>query len=93
MRISCIVSNALPVLLYFLLQAINRLQLRNKLTESEARLRLSSQPHNSDYIDQSHVVFCSAWDVAYTRKQVDRAYCELLNRVHGDTTLPNQDKL
>lgn len=74
-------------------EAINRLQLRNKLTESEARLRLSSQPHNSDYIDQSHVVFCSAWDVAYTRKQVDRAYCELLNRVHGDTTLPSQNKL
>ncbi|KAI5751570.1 hypothetical protein M8J77_008759 [Diaphorina citri] len=74
-------------------EAIKRLQSRNNLTESEARLRLSSQPLNSEYVAEANVVLSSAWDVSHTRRQVDRAYQELLARLPGTAkvaTMPSQ---
>uniref|UniRef100_A0A8D8S0P4 Bifunctional coenzyme A synthase n=1 Tax=Cacopsylla melanoneura TaxID=428564 RepID=A0A8D8S0P4_9HEMI len=62
-------------------EAIKRIQERNGLSEADAKLRLSSQPPNSEYVSSAHVLLSSTWDVSHTRRQVDRAYRELQDRL------------
>lgn len=54
---------------------------RNKLTIEQANNRIDSQPANTFYVENSHVVFCTLWAVEYTREQVVRAWGLLQNRI------------
>ncbi|KAJ8941748.1 hypothetical protein NQ314_010285 [Rhamnusium bicolor] len=60
-------------------EAINRLILRNALTEEQAKNRLDSQSPNTYYVKHANVVFCPLWPPEYTKQQVDRAW-ELLQK-------------
>ena len=53
--------------------------IKNSKSEEEARQRLSNQISNQKYVNEANVVFCSKWEVAYTRKQVDKAWNHLLH--------------
>ena len=57
--------------------AVQRIMERDHKTEEEARQRLTSQVSNQSYVDEANVVFCSKWEVAYTRKQVEKAWTYL----------------
>ena len=57
--------------------AVQRIMQRDSKSEEEARQRLSNQVSNQDYVNEANVVFCSKWEVAYTRKQVDKAWTHL----------------
>ena len=57
--------------------AVKRIMERDRKSEDEAQKRLSSQFSNQKYVDNANVVFCSKWEVSYTRKQVDRAWMYL----------------
>lgn len=62
-------------------EATHRLKTRNGLTEDQAQHRIASQPSNQTYVEAANVVFCSLWDVEYTRSQVDRAWSLLQDRL------------
>nr|XP_022907946.1 bifunctional coenzyme A synthase-like isoform X1 [Onthophagus taurus] len=62
-------------------EAIKRLQSRNNLSVDEAKSRLDAQMSNRDYVKASHVVFCTLWEVEYTRQQVDKAWGLLMGRM------------
>lgn len=66
---------------FLFLQAVKRLRTRNKLSVEEAQLRLNSQPKNQEYVTHSNVVFCTLWQPAYTRKQVEKAWKLLQERL------------
>lgn len=51
------------------------------LNEEQAKARLDSLPPNKYYVDRANVVFCSLWDVEYTRLQVVKAFELLKNRM------------
>lgn len=55
--------------------------LRNGLTEEQAKARLDAQPKNKVYVEAANVVFCSLWDVDYTRYQVEQAWNLLQTRL------------
>ncbi|XP_030751952.1 bifunctional coenzyme A synthase-like [Sitophilus oryzae] len=55
-------------------EAIDRLVKRNNLTEDQAKLRIEAQPTNSEYINNTNVVFSPQWEVEYTKVQVHRAW-------------------
>ncbi|XP_050294400.1 bifunctional coenzyme A synthase-like isoform X2 [Anthonomus grandis grandis] len=63
------------------LEAINRLKTRNNLTEEQAKSRLSSQITNKEYIKSANVVFCTLWEVEYTKIQVLKAWKLLQQRL------------
>ena len=54
--------------------AVERIIDRDGKSEDEARQRLSSQTSNKTYVDEANIVFCSKWEISYTRKQVDKAW-------------------
>lgn len=54
-------------------EAIRRIVERDGKTEAEAAKRLDSQMSNRELISKCHVVFCSKWEVDFTRSQVDKA--------------------
>ncbi|KAK7598241.1 hypothetical protein V9T40_006476 [Parthenolecanium corni] len=62
-------------------EAVKRLRTRNKLSVEEAQLRLNSQPKNQEYVTHSNVVFCTLWQPTYTRKQVEKAWKLLQERL------------
>lgn len=66
---------------FLFLQAVKRLRTRNKLSVEEAQLRLNSQPKNQEYVTHSNVVFCTLWQPTYTRKQVEKAWKLLQERL------------
>ena len=49
--------------------AVKRIMERDQKSEVEAQKRLSSQLSNQKYVNDANVVFCSKWEVSYTRKQ------------------------
>ena len=57
--------------------AVRRIMERDGKSEDEAKKRLSSQISNQKYVNEANVVFCSKWEVSYTRKQVDIAWRHL----------------
>ena len=59
--------------------AIQRIMERDSKSEEDARRRLSTQIPNQKYVDEASVVFCSKWEIAYTRKQVDTAWNHLVH--------------
>jgi len=75
-------------------EAVARLTVRNGLSEEQAQARLSSQLSNSERCVKADVVFCSQWDVEYTRQQADRAWVDVLNRVqYFNTCSVNKDAI
>ena len=54
--------------------AVGRIMDRDKKSEDDARKRLTSQCSNQKYVNEANIVFCSKWEVSYTRKQVDKAW-------------------
>ena len=59
--------------------AMQRIMERDSKSEEDARRRLSTQIPNQKYVDEANVVFCSKWEIAYTRKQVDNAWTHLVH--------------
>ena len=63
--------------------AIRRIIERDGKSEDDAKKRLSSQISNEKYVSEANVVFCSKWEVSYTRKQVDKAWRHLNEKYLG----------
>nr|XP_040565271.1 bifunctional coenzyme A synthase-like isoform X1 [Lepeophtheirus salmonis] len=61
-------------------EAVKRIVQRDGKTEEEAGRRIDSQLTNKKLVSHAHVVFCSLWDVSFTRKQVSKAIDRLLNK-------------
>ena len=64
--------------------AMQRIMERDGKSEDEARQRLSSQTSNQKYVDEANIVFCSKWEILYTRKQVDKAWKYLQQTYLGE---------
>ncbi|XP_060521985.1 bifunctional coenzyme A synthase [Cylas formicarius] len=62
-------------------EAIRRLISRNNLNESEAKKRLDALPPNTEYVRHAHVVFCTLWQIEYTKLQVIKAWNLLQARI------------
>ncbi|CAI5439833.1 unnamed protein product [Caenorhabditis angaria] len=62
-------------------ETIQRVMNRDKISEEQARARMSAQISNKERIDASQIVFCSIWSYETTREQVDRAVKALLKRI------------
>lgn len=62
-------------------EQIKRVIDRNHLSQKEAEDRVSIQLSNVSRLQQSHVAFCSLWDLSVTRSQVDRAVRDLHQRL------------
>ena len=58
-------------------EAIKRLIARNNFSEEQAVARIESQLSNRKYVEAANVVFCTLWEVEFTKMQVKRAW-ELL---------------
>ncbi|XP_074835250.1 bifunctional coenzyme A synthase isoform X2 [Carettochelys insculpta] len=65
-------------------EALRRIVARDGLSEEAARSRLQSQPNNSQRMRQSHVVLCTLWEPEITRKQVEKAWALLQQRISQD---------
>ena len=61
-------------------EAIKRLYERNKLSEDEARKRISVQMSNVDRIKHANVLFSTLWEREFTKLQVMRAWKMLSER-------------
>lgn len=62
-------------------EAVKRQVQSRGLSEEEAKERVNSQIDNLTRVQQSNVVFCSAWEVEFTRQQVDKCVKELRKRL------------
>ncbi|XP_062451319.1 bifunctional coenzyme A synthase [Rhea pennata] len=65
-------------------EALKRIMDRDGLSEEAAQNRLQSQMTNSRRVEQSHVVLCTLWEPAVTRKQVEKAWALLQERMSQD---------
>ncbi|XP_012273059.1 bifunctional coenzyme A synthase [Orussus abietinus] len=55
-------------------EAVKRVIERNALTEEEARLRIKSQPTNTEQINEAHVVISTLWSHEFTQQQIQKAW-------------------
>ncbi|XP_035203356.1 bifunctional coenzyme A synthase isoform X1 [Oxyura jamaicensis] len=62
-------------------EAVKRIVARDGLSEEAARSRLRSQMSNSQRVEQSQVVLCTLWEPDVTRKQVEKAWDLLQQRM------------
>ncbi|KAM6399296.1 bifunctional coenzyme A synthase [Rhynochetos jubatus] len=62
-------------------EAVKRIMARDGLSEEAARSRLRSQMTNSQRVEQAHVVLCTLWEPDVTRKQVEKAWDLLQQRL------------
>ncbi|XP_038024776.1 bifunctional coenzyme A synthase [Anas platyrhynchos] len=62
-------------------EAVKRIMDRDGLSEGAARSRLRSQMSNSQRVEQSQVVLCTLWEPEITRKQVEKAWALLQQRL------------
>ncbi|KAM6312152.1 bifunctional coenzyme A synthase [Podargus strigoides] len=62
-------------------EAVKRIMARDGLSEEAARSRLRSQMTNSQRVEQSQVVLCTLWEPDVTRKQVEKAWDLLQQRL------------
>ncbi|XP_071584482.1 bifunctional coenzyme A synthase [Heliangelus exortis] len=62
-------------------EAVRRIMARDGLSEEAARSRLRSQMSNSQRVEQSQVVLSTLWEPEVTRKQVERAWDLLQQRL------------
>ncbi|XP_065605220.1 bifunctional coenzyme A synthase [Cyrtonyx montezumae] len=60
-------------------EAVKRIVSRDGLSEEAARSRLRSQMSDSRRVQQAHVVLCTLWEPEVTRRQVEKAW-ELLQQ-------------
>ncbi|XP_057270115.1 bifunctional coenzyme A synthase [Pezoporus wallicus] len=60
-------------------EAVRRVMARDGLSEEAARSRLRSQMSNGQRVERAHVVLCTLWEPDITRKQVEKAW-ELLQQ-------------
>ncbi|KAM6333865.1 bifunctional coenzyme A synthase [Alca torda] len=65
-------------------EAVKRIMARDGLSEEAARGRLRSQMTNSQRVEQSQVVLCTLWEPDVTRKQVEKAWDLLQQRLSLD---------
>ncbi|XP_064895375.1 bifunctional coenzyme A synthase isoform X1 [Columba livia] len=65
-------------------EAVKRIMARDGLSEEAARSRLRSQMSNSRRVEQSQVVLCTLWEPEVTRKQVEKAWALLQQRLSRD---------
>ncbi|XP_046994570.1 bifunctional coenzyme A synthase isoform X2 [Schistocerca americana] len=65
-------------------ESVKRLQSRNNLSESDAKARLSNQTANTELVEKSNVVFCTLWSPEFTQVQVNKAWTQLQQFLHGD---------
>lgn len=63
-------------------EAIERIKVRNLLTEEQVKSRIRAQPSNKVYVEAANVVFCTLWSVDYTYQQVDKAWDGLKGRLN-----------
>ncbi|KAK7109446.1 bifunctional coenzyme A synthase-like [Littorina saxatilis] len=68
-------------------EAIQRVLKRNQLSEEEAAKRLDSQLANKERIAKSNVVICPLWEFEYTRKQIQKAWDLLQQRLPPSSSL------
>uniref|UniRef100_A0A493STX3 Bifunctional coenzyme A synthase n=1 Tax=Anas platyrhynchos platyrhynchos TaxID=8840 RepID=A0A493STX3_ANAPP len=62
-------------------EAVKRIMDRDGLSEGAAHSRLRSQMSNSQRVEQSQVVLCTLWEPEITRKQVEKAWALLQQRL------------
>ncbi|XP_075299802.1 LOW QUALITY PROTEIN: bifunctional coenzyme A synthase [Opisthocomus hoazin] len=62
-------------------EAVKRVVARDGLSEEAARSRLRSQMSNGRRVQQSQVVLCTLWEPDVTRKQVEKAWDLLQQRL------------
>lgn len=60
---------------------MKRLQNRDNLSVEEAQTRIRSQLKNKEIVSKANVIFCTLWDENYTKKQVEKAWCQLQERL------------
>uniref|UniRef100_A0A8B9PSY6 Coenzyme A synthase n=1 Tax=Apteryx owenii TaxID=8824 RepID=A0A8B9PSY6_APTOW len=65
-------------------EALKRIMDRDGLSEEAAQNRLQSQMTNSQRVEPAHVVLCTLWEPAVTRKQVEKAWALLQERMSQD---------
>lgn len=58
-------------------EAVERVKRRDNLSTEQAEQRIQSQLSNKQRLAHADVVFCSLWEPAKTKKQVERAWNEL----------------
>lgn len=63
-------------------EAIQRIKVRNLLSEEQVKSRIRAQISNKTYVDAANVVFCTLWSVEYTYQQVDKAWEQLKRRLN-----------
>ncbi|KAM9254963.1 bifunctional coenzyme A synthase [Cariama cristata] len=68
-------------------EAVKRIMARDGLSEEAARRRLQSQMTNSQRVEQSQVVLCTLWEQDVTRKQVEKAWDLLQQRLSQERSL------
>lgn len=68
-------------------EAVKRIMARDGLSEEAARRRLQSQMTNSQRVEQSQVVLCTLWEPDVTRKQVEKAWDLLQQRLSQERSL------
>ncbi|KAL8624119.1 hypothetical protein ACOMHN_036122 [Nucella lapillus] len=68
-------------------EAIKRLAARNKLSEEQAAQRLDSQLTNVDHLAKSNVAVCPMWEYDYTKKQIEKAWKLLQQRLPPASSL------
>lgn len=66
-------------------ESVKRLQSRNNLSETDAKARLSNQTPNTELVEKSNVVFCTLWSPEFTQVQVNKAWSQLQQFLHGET--------
>jgi phosphopantetheine adenylyltransferase / dephospho-CoA kinase len=74
-------------ILGLLLQAIKRLQERDRLSEDDSKLRCAAQPPNSDHVKLGNVLLSPSWSPEHTDRQVERAWVQLQSRVTAMSSL------
>ncbi|XP_044533002.1 bifunctional coenzyme A synthase isoform X2 [Gracilinanus agilis] len=62
-------------------EALQRIRDRDSVSEAMALNRLQNQMNNQCRVDQSHVVLSTLWEPHITRKQVEKAWTLLLERI------------
>nr|ABF18183.1 possible dephospho-CoA kinase [Aedes aegypti] len=62
-------------------EAIQRLMDRNGLTEEEADKRIKAQVSNTELVQNSDIVFCTAWSYEYSQKQAEKVWTDLVEEL------------
>lgn len=67
--------------MYVFEQALTRLRWRNGLSYGQALARISRQPSNEEYVENSNVILCTMWNKFFTKAQIQKAWDGLRQRI------------